>query len=337
MLRVLAITRLIAVFALAALPSRSLLAQSELLTRVRVQHRAAVQSIQSVHCHVLTEQDPINPQLTARGQYWRQGSNVRFQQTSTGNGLDIWLREGVITQVSSGRNGSNGARVRGEQPSGGCNVWWYVMPFPSHRRWAEIALDAFLDLPHRKQAASWKTEDGRKMLYLDVVHYHEDIAAEVRKEFWFDPEVNFLFRKAIFTYEYQDRKHRIVREVSEFSEPAPGLFFPIGGTTRNYSDGQCWGAAVMTISNVRVNQPLTADIFSIKVPYGMELRDDIQGKLFRVDESGTPIEVIIDCQVVRVLLGATGWPPRLRTAGHFAKPGRPTRATRLGQSYADAQ
>src|SRR5439155_79810 len=101
-------------------------------------------------------------------------------------------------------------------------------------------------------------------------------------EFWFDPRVNYLARKVI------TRVKQSVAEktVQEFKEVKPGIFFPavIRGSTQNA--GKLDGRSTTTISKISINAELPADIFDLRFPPGIIVRDSLKNALFKADANG---------------------------------------------------
>jgi hypothetical protein len=98
----------------------------------------------------------------------------------------------------------------------------------------------------------------------------------------FDPSHNYLVNKAVYSwpgYTCEDT-------VAEFVEAAPGLYFPSRMSGKSDSEGRPYSESGTLFSEIRVNQPLPDDIFTLKYPDGAFVADDIRHTKYRVDPSG---------------------------------------------------
>jgi hypothetical protein len=147
-----------------------------------------------------------------------------------------------------------------------------------------VSLDDLLAKPHQLRKVKRSQERDRVFFYLDLTH------EKGRLELWFDPQVNFLVRRLVLTSNFPGAgEKRAENEVVRFKEVAPAIYFPEQVELQVYKDAKVESKRSVTFSNIRVNQPLPAEVFRLRFPDGVNLVDSIQGRMYKVDAEGREI------------------------------------------------
>jgi hypothetical protein len=275
--------------------------EDELFMEVCAGNKSAIQSLDTIHCRI-TRASPVSvrgaiPPSTA--EYWRGSDSyrVRYQDES---GFSDCVRHDYVTRSLAKSRDPGGrervhyviARADPGQPHGRFDAWslgLLTLFGPSGQR---LTLDELLQTPVGPVEASQVAEKGRDyvVLKLSAELMADELAAF---EIWFDPQVNYLACKLVGTSagKQSNRKNsRRETEVVGFKEVSPALYFPERVETKFYRNDQLVQHDVVSFSDIRVNQPLPADIFRLDIPGGAEVTDMIQNEEYKVDSAGQPLD-----------------------------------------------
>jgi hypothetical protein len=297
-----------------------------LLDELKTAHLAAVQAMRSLHCTMTYEEDPPDPNKRRTGEYWRANRIARIRERmANGVVVNFVVKESERIFLSTAERDpqnpdrNTGVRARPEMAPSTCDVWAVFMEFagPGYRT---VNLDTFLKLPAEGVKARRVRVGGRDLVHLEVLHSHPAEDCVFRKEHWFDPEVNYHWRKRIWTPVEKGRGYRIESEVKEFVEASPGIHVPTVLCFRRFERGEVAQAATYTVGNLRINEPIPAEVFRLHFPYGTRFIDRINRREYRVDEQGREIEFIGE----------------LPDAQHSAVPAKTTDSPFTGQSTREA-
>jgi hypothetical protein len=164
------------------------------------------------------------------------------------------------------------------------DVWKYVLftHWGGGTAFRTFTFAEMLEKPHRIHSVERVTDNGRGLIYVRLT------ALEGDHEFWFDPAVNHLVRKATRVPEGA-RDLRFESEVTKFTEAAPGVFFPTEVEHRRHKDSQLTGVVRTTISDLKVNQSLPTDTLRIPNIAGMTCTDADRRTDFTVDADGNRV------------------------------------------------
>jgi hypothetical protein len=144
-----------------------------------------------------------------------------------------------------------------------------------------VTFDELLQKPHKIHFVRRVRENGRDLVHVKVSHKRAD------QEFWFDPQVNCLLRKVVARYG-PEKEGSVERSVSEFQECKPGIFFPTSSSAVIYEKGKRSASYSDTYANIKINEPLGADVFRLEFPPGIMVRDNVKKQLHKTDERGEP-------------------------------------------------
>ncbi len=277
----------------------------ELLDFVTQAHRASRELIRTTSCRVEHEVTFKNPQTNATvrqscsGKYWSSADAIRLEVSEQNSNNPIgdvredfdfcWkdsVRKSVIRRPSAGgpivAAGRDGYENRNHHR---CDAWvrgLLVLNVPGFTH--SIPFEQFVEKASSLKRAAWKTVDGSRMAVIELVIPHRDQGRQPWDvEVYFDPGVNYLIRKDV------RRQGSFVneQEVVQFKECGPGLFFPerISGRAADVKSST-------VLSDIRVNQPLPADVFNFRYPHNIVLSDGIKGGSYRVDAAGNPLSAL---------------------------------------------
>jgi hypothetical protein len=203
----------------------------------------------------------------------------------------------------------------------GADVVWVkalVLLYGPQGDW--LTFDELLNKPHRVNEVKRITENGAELIYVHLTH------DRARLEVWFDPQVNYLMRRlTTHTFRAGSSKARETKTesvVTRFRELAPAVFFPEQTEQRTPSENPSAGTAI-TVNDFHemiVNQPVAAEVFKVRYPPGIEVRDSIQGRAYSVQRDGElkeipgrtlskigPLPLITESQTTEEPRPATRW------------------------------
>jgi hypothetical protein len=278
-----------------------------ILAELRAGRESAIQSIRTLSCTVQVESDPPDYNKRSAGAYWRSDGLVRVRERlANGFTIDLVSKEGIAWTFTrpeadpSNLAGAVGQRGRTGRLASSCDAWRYLIDFEGIG-WNPVGLGTLLDSPSEKRTVRKVTEHGRTLIHLELHQRHPDQPELLyKKEYWFDPDVNYMWRKTVYTPLPIGPGNRIENEILGFVEPKPGIFIPRGRHIRYYKRGELLSAGTTMLDQVKVNEPISTDVFTLRFPYGLTLLDRIDLKKYRVDEFGKPIEFIANLDPERV-------------------------------------
>lgn len=148
---------------------------------------------------------------------------------------------------------------------------------------AAIPFHHLLEQPHKLLAVE-RLPDGDVRVELS----HSD----GRYEFWFSPKYNHLIRKRV-SYPADEPDHRHEVEVTHFSEPNRGQFFPTTVEYRSFEKGELKQHGRMTLSEVLVNRPIANEVFRIPDIAWMVCKDLTRQRSYQVDAEGYRVGAVL--------------------------------------------
>lgn len=266
-------------------------AADDLVQQVRDGRRAARESIRTFTATVKHEQTHPKPQVLGDGRYVRSGDMALIREGQEGKHTsDVLIKPGEILRL--GRNWAKGKslptgvafRDSPKGPSGFCDVWVFMM-IETHEQGG--------DRPHGADPGSIRADrntlDGRECVRLRYTITHAK-GSTSRYTQWHDVGRNYLIIQAVSEYTGGDSAaRRFVVRATEFIEPSPGVVFPTRVTRDAYREGELDNAAVVTLADVVINQPVPASAFALPaVPAGTKLMDRIDNKEGPIDSNWKP-------------------------------------------------
>lgn len=105
---------------------------------------------------------------------------------------------------------------------------------------------------------------------------------------WIDPSVNYLVRRMVL--DNPETESRFEREVREFREGPPGVFFPVRIHHRSIHKGALMSEANLVVSELRINEAIDPAKLRLTFPKGTYVNDRTKGVEYiaAADESPDP-------------------------------------------------
>lgn len=272
----------------------------ELLDFVRDAHRASREQIRTAYCRVefkatfQTDQakSPVTQSCSAKYWFSRDAIRVQVSDSNEGDTDYLWkdsVRKSVVKRQTNGQPvvgaglGTFPSRFLHRGDAFARGLLALHLPGTVHY----VPFEQLLEQATRVKKVERKSIDDREMI---VVALAVEMTVRERVGVWdveihFDPGVNHLVRKTIYTIGGLRHEDEVVR----FKECAPGLFFPERVVRNSTEDGKPYGGSTTEFFDIRVNQPLPADIFQFRYPHGVMLTDTIRNTRYQVDSEGNPI------------------------------------------------
>jgi hypothetical protein len=268
---------------------------TEPLAQVQDLHRAAHQSIHTLVCDLKVTRS--NGTHVAR--YVRSGENV-FVSVRDPRGFVVEASSDgtVVRSITKTKPGAlerpgGGVRAADGTPVTACDLWAggaLLLPLPNHGTYHTF--DRLLREASTVRGPARETVDGRDLVAVELVLDKPGLTSiRWTERVYFDPGVNWLARRYTLIGVLPSGKKVVrTREVKQFQEPSPGVFVPtlVEGTLRT-DGGNPKTILAITVTNVRVNQPVSQGTFRLTYPRGLNVFDRIQGVTYQVEESGRPM------------------------------------------------
>lgn len=270
----------------------------DLLERTQAAHRAAIASLQSFSCKVELHTQAFLPEpreTRKQGAFWYAHGKVRCREVRIDGSDLIHIVDGE-TAKSWGTDGGKAmaamvipARdfVSQSNVFDLCLIEFFLGPVD--RR---LTLDELIQGASKGATAQRVKHAGRDLILITAEFAEKPSTGglpqqAVRMEVYLDPAVNCLVRKIVKTL--NDGKTVMEREITEFAEPSPGVFFPVKVEAKTATDGKPVQTVSITLSDLKVNQPIGAEWFEFRVPHGTKVFNRATMTSYESDERGNPI------------------------------------------------
>jgi len=229
--------------------------------------------------------------------YQKSGNRFRCDEHSNlflpddlGSGVS---RDGKTIRLQTGptyKKGQALINASGNDPYFRCNpaeqLLFGFLRHPEHA----VNMSEFITQPTKSRSISKIRQDGRDLIQLSVSLPHIQFPEmSYDFEYYLDPSINYLARKVIIRIN-QREDDRTEREVTEFREISPGVFFPTRSKTVHYSKSKPESTSEFRTINLRVNEPIDESAFNLTIPPGVVVRDEILGRQYKTDANGQPID-----------------------------------------------
>ncbi len=259
--------------------------EKEILDRVLNEHAAALGSIRTLYCRVVTTSSIAGSAMPAQESKCWKSLDDFFLQTKRGNVItETLIREGKVTMVTKGSPADGPKRptvyIQADDPASHPAPWGSIcLPVVYGSENKRMTLRDFLEKSPSSFTKVRKVTDGGRSL----------VEVELTDNFgrWmisFDLGLNSLVVKTVFSSKERDN-----RGVNEFSykEVAPAIYFLNRHVSRTYVGDKTINEGTSTVAEVVVNKPVKSEVFSLRLPPGELAMDQIQGKVFTVKPDGT--------------------------------------------------
>jgi len=138
--------------------------------------------------------------------------------------------------------------------------------------------------PQKVISASEEVQGSRRLYKITVNRsdvYREDI--------FFDPGRNYVVTKIVGYPDLKDLSSQHIAEVSTFTEPKPGIYFPGSVKHTSIQKGKSELDLTRVFTNVRINEAIDPGKLQLRFPAGTQVGDTRSGKTYKVDENEQPI------------------------------------------------
>jgi hypothetical protein len=263
----------------------------DLLAEVRAGNKAALDSIRTLSCR-MTVANPVSvvPQSQmAPVEHWQSGDSIRVRFADAFQLTDAVRHHGVnrTSFVSQEGNVFSIRPVQSEQR---------MSRFDPHRsgllalfgpKGSPLPLEKILSQPHKIKGVSRQPLDGHDCVLVKM-SFTFDGGSKGDFEIWFDPQVNYLARRLTgdFSGSPDMPPSRRESQVLKFVEAAPGIHFPAEAETKFLTGKKMTEHQVVTFTDIRINQPLPADIFELPIPPNATVLDAVADREYKVDANG---------------------------------------------------
>jgi hypothetical protein len=286
---------LVALVCLAA-PDGGKAVPDDLLALIREGHRNSRELIRTLHTDIEWKTVGGSDSGEGRGDHvegiwWEDGPQWRLvetRQASLGKSAGSFKRDTVSTgpvqssllsESFGGQTTVSGSfEVPKEQSEGLTNPWSRALFVLSDL--PRKTLSDLLDEPGGVKAIEPVTLDGAHCYKLTL-----DSFAETDTEVIVDASRNYVVRRFVKVPRLKGRFARIEQEITEFQEPAPGIFFPKAAEIRIFTTGAdgkpgLWRLNQIGFRKVEVNRPIDPAIFKRGFPEGIAVGDLRNGTLY---------------------------------------------------------
>lgn len=288
------------IFWASPLPAKSA-EDRNLLEFVREAHRASRESIQTYSCRVeftiIITSERLGSPVTqsCSSQYWCSPTVMRANVSDKSEEGDyLWenfICKGVIRRSIQGQTGVQASRAsyttRHTMRCDPADRGLLVLNVPNTTD--SIPFEQLVEKATRLKKIERKSVHGKEMI---VVQLFFDRSGDVNRawniEIYFDPGVNYLIRKVVYSVASKGGYIR-EEEVQNFKEFGSGVFFPEQAVGRSENQGKQYSTNTSKLTDIKVNQPLPRDIFRFRYPQGVFMADKIRGCEYRIDAEGNPI------------------------------------------------
>lgn len=274
--------------------------EPDLATVAANANRAARQAIRTLTATIRVESTVPGQQVLTVGSYIRSGNDARMRlgkEDHPGRG-DLLTRQGETRSVTrsasrtrddfkitAGRTSATRLRTFGD-------LWHELLldqtgPNGSHISYEEAMASGQVG------KAKWVGSGGSNFVAVPVT-VRDDRGADFVATYWHDPAHNYLVSRREIVYigdsEIAKAGGMALSEITEWAEPAPGIFVPVKCVrTVTDQDEKIVDRQVATLTKVTVNKPIPASSMALPaIPDGTEYRDEIAGTSGPVNSSWQP-------------------------------------------------
>lgn len=270
----------------------------EVLKFVKEAHRASRELIRTCSCRVefkstMTAPGSSSPKEDSLSAlFWYSPTSVRGQVTERGRTVNyVWadsVQQSVTRSRVEGQRMASASRGRTNKYLPRADAYirgLLVLNVPGTTEC--VPFEQLSERANRLLDARRITRDGKEMIRVRLQFEEPRKEKSAWKvEIDFDPSVNYLVRKTVYT---SAKNYVREDEVMQFKESAPGVFFPEKLTGRAGPSGKFDFEHSTTLSEIQVNRPLPEGIFRLRYPPGLYMHDTVRGTRYKIDSDGNRI------------------------------------------------
>jgi len=268
--------------------------QADLVDLARQGQRSALESIRTFACEISDSYDPPKPEAQVRGEYFRSGNTIRVRETYVdGRTTDFLSRNSEVLGLARDPNNRRpelvvqASRKSIRDPFCVCDAWKLLLFSYTGPMGAQLSLEELLLANPKRLNASKARDQGFEVIKIELV-FDDPRGFELQLELFLDPKLNYLARKMVRTSRREQGTVTGVWLLSEFTEYGDGIYIPHKLKTERYANGKYTSAGYWDITNVRVNEPIPAEVFTLKIPGSIFFSDLITERSYWLDANGNP-------------------------------------------------
>ena len=224
---------------------------------------------------------------------WRRGNDVRQKESDAQSTNDVFFLGGRLTSISVSKQ-PDGSKFVGAVISPATvglsrvDLWMSALCVIHEPR---VTLDDLLGGDYTLESAEFTGSGAKRRGRLSLAS-----PTSGRLVITVDPSANYMIDKveSYHTSHHAGKKFeaKMVREVESFAEVAPGIFFPQKVKGSGGQNGRTDSTSVTTFSEVVVNQPIPASVFTLRFPPNVAVTDRIAGTTYQADVQGRPTSAV---------------------------------------------
>lgn len=265
------------------------------LEKIKELHRAARESIVTLHCKVDLSVTVINKkeksalQQSCKSECWITRNALRIRANDDGRITDsVWkdaIRTSLVTppgpnsEMTGDRGSMKSMHIqRGDPFIRGL----LLLQVPDASEFL-----TFEQLVERAEKVDVRTVavEGKKAVVADLHFQTRETGAKWKLEITFDPSVNYLIRKVV-RRRLTQQQTVMERIVTEFKEVDKGVFFPVQVHKSDTSEGVVTGHSVCTITDITANKNIPDSVFALNIPPGILFADSTRGSYYKTGQGG---------------------------------------------------
>lgn len=265
------------------------------LEKIKELHRAARESIVTLHCKVDLSLTVVNKkektalQQSCKSECWITQNALRIRANDDGRITDSVWKDSIRTSLTTPQ-GPN-SEMTGDRGS--------IKFMHTHRGDPFIRGLLFLQLPGASEDLTFEqlveraekvdartvAVDGKKAVVADMYFQTKENGVKWKLEVTFDPSVNYLIRKVVYRRLTQ-QKQVMEKIVTEFREVDTGVFFPVQVHKSDTTDGVATGHSICTIKDIIANKKIPDSVFALNIPPGILFADSTRGSYYKTTQGG---------------------------------------------------
>ena len=257
------------------------------LSEVIARHKQTLESISSLH---LKMEVSYNPELTDFGnettECWLDRDNYRVIYRTHGE-ISVFMDTYVKGNIKKSYSKSN--KEMKYSGSIGLNVGFIMgNPLPhclfrlsSSGETKDVPFWTLIDEQHHSTTIENTKIDGDDYVIVTLSN-------ETGKQMiWFSKKHNYLVKK-IHRWHPKTKTLTLDREVTEFREVSPGVYFPAKIVSKIYTPltGVFQREGTIILKDIEINRPISQSVFESNFPADVLVYDAIKQKIWRTDDAG---------------------------------------------------
>lgn len=262
------------------------------LSEVIERHKQSLESIATLHLKIQISYKPETDFGTETTESWLDGDNFRTIYRTTG---DISLF--YDTQIKGNTKKSYGYSNKGIKTGKGMNngdidintgfVMGNPLPYCLFRLFSsgktrDVPLWKLLEEPRHSTTLEKARIENNDFLIITLSH------EKAKQKIWLSKNHNYLIKKIQQWYPTNSKTVSLEREVKEFKEILPGIYFPAIMVSKVYtpSTGIFQREGTIILKEIEINRPIPQTKLEFNFPPDILVFDAIKQKIWRTNSIG---------------------------------------------------